>query len=70
MAGYRGSPCGLPLSLFWSDDHGWVPLDASEARKHLELKDELFGSLPADRIAFTRGRDHQLPGAAAPLVNS
>jgi len=54
---------------FWAEGHGWVPLDASEARKHPELKEELFGSLPADRIAFTRGRDYQLPGASAEPLN-
>jgi transglutaminase-like putative cysteine protease len=54
---------------FWAEGRGWVPLDASEARKHPELREELFGRLPADRVAFTRGRDYALPGAAAGPVN-
>jgi transglutaminase-like putative cysteine protease len=54
---------------FWVDGRGWVPLDASEARKNPELREELFGQLPADRVAFTRGRDYELPGAQAGPVN-
>ena len=54
---------------FWADGRGWVPIDASEARKHPELADERFGSLPADRVAFTRGRDYRLPGATAAPLN-
>lgn len=54
---------------FWADGRGWVPVDASEARKHPELREQLFGSLPADRVAFTRGRDYELPGALSGLVN-
>jgi len=54
---------------FWVDGRGWLPLDASEARKHPELREELFGQLPADRVAFTRGRDYALPGALAGPVN-
>jgi len=54
---------------FFVDGHGWVPIDASEARKHPELAEDLFGRQPADRIAFTRGRDYVLPGSAAGPVN-
>lgn len=54
---------------FWLDGRGWVPLDASEAAKHPELRESLFGSLPADRIAFTRGRDYALSGANCGPVN-
>ncbi len=35
----------------------WIPVDASEAWKHPELHDYYFGSLDADRVAFTTGRD-------------
>ena len=35
----------------------WTPIDISEADKHPEMKDRLFGSLPPDRIAFSTGRD-------------
>lgn len=36
---------------------GWVPIDASEAAKHPEQRELLFGTHPADRIHFTTGRD-------------
>lgn len=39
---------------------GWIPVDASEAKKHPELKDFLFGNQPADRVGFTIGRDIEL----------
>jgi len=42
---------------FLSPEEGWVPVDISEADKHPEMKDRLFGSLPSDRIAFSTGRD-------------
>ena len=42
---------------FYEPDYGWIPLDASEAFKHPELKDFLFGSLDPNRIQFTMGRD-------------
>lgn len=35
----------------------WVPVDASEAWKHPELRLYYFGHLDADRVAFTMGRD-------------
>lgn len=35
---------------------GWLPLDATEARKY-ERSDDYFGQLPSDRIEFTLGRD-------------
>ncbi len=35
---------------------GWVPMDASEAWKSKRF-DDYYGQLPADRIAFTAGRD-------------
>jgi len=42
---------------FYTDEYGWVPVDASEANKHPEKKDFFFGSLDQNRIAFTYGRD-------------
>ncbi len=47
---------------FWIEGKGWVPVDASEARKHPEKKEMLFAGLDANRIEFTRGRDLTLPG--------
>jgi hypothetical protein len=38
----------------------WVPVDASEAWKHPQLRDYYFGHLDADRVAFTTGRDLEL----------
>jgi len=35
----------------------WVPVDASEAWKHLQLRQYYFGHLDANRVAFTMGRD-------------
>lgn len=55
---------------FWVDGIGWVPVDASEADKHPELADYYFGSLTADRVAFTQGRDLTLvPPQQGPPLN-
>jgi transglutaminase-like putative cysteine protease len=35
----------------------WVPVDASEAWKHPQLRPYYFGHLDADRVGFTMGRD-------------
>ncbi len=47
----------------------WVPVDASEAWKHPELRDYYFGHLDANRVAFTSGRDLRLvpPQHGGPL---
>jgi transglutaminase-like putative cysteine protease len=47
----------------------WIPVDASEAWKHPELRNYYFGHLDADRIAFTTGRDLTMipPQHGAPL---
>ena len=42
---------------FLSPEKGWIPVDISEADKHPEMKDRLFGYLPPDRVAFSTGRD-------------
>lgn len=54
---------------FYTDELGWVPVDASEANKHPEKRDFFFGSLDQNRIAFTYGRDINLPvdGLQEPL---
>ena len=39
---------------------GWIPADASEARKHPGQRDFLFGNLRPDRIRFSVGRDLEL----------
>ena len=48
----------------------WIPVDASEAWKHPELRQYYFGHLDADRVAFTMGRDLVLkPRQSAEPVN-
>lgn len=42
---------------FYLPGRGWVPIDASEAAKHPEMRELLYGTHPADRIHFTSGRD-------------
>ncbi len=50
-------------------DRGWIPVDASEARKSGRF-DDYFGRLPADRIELTVGRDLVLvPAQAGPPLN-
>ena len=39
---------------------GWVPIDASEAKKHPQRRDLFFGTHPADRLLLTVGRDLEL----------
>lgn len=54
---------------FYLPERGWVPIDASEAAKHPELREQLYGGQPADRILFTTGRDLVVSeaGGEAPL---
>ena len=47
---------------FYIEGQGWVPVDASEASKHPEKAEFLFGNLDPDRVEFCRGRDIVLPG--------
>ncbi len=55
---------------FFAPGVGWIPIDASEADKHPELADYYFGSLTADRVEFTRGRDLKLaPPQSGPDLN-
>lgn len=42
---------------FYIKGKGWVPVDASEANKHPELKEFYFGHLDPSRVEFTVGRD-------------
>jgi hypothetical protein len=45
---------------FFEPQHGWVPVDISEAWKHQEKRDYFFGSHDANRVQFTMGRDLEL----------
>ena len=47
-------------SEFWLDGYGWVPVDASEARKHPEKREYFFGGHDPDRVELTQGRDLEL----------
>jgi transglutaminase-like putative cysteine protease len=42
---------------FYVEGMGWLPVDASEASKHREKWNDLFGGLDAHRVQFTVGRD-------------
>lgn len=54
---------------FYLPERGWVPIDASEAAKHPEQREELYGGYTANRIHFSTGRDLVLSPASveAPL---
>lgn len=55
---------------FYVDGIGWIPLDASEADKHPELREYNFGSQSAKLLKFTHGRDVDLvPKQAGPAIN-
>lgn len=54
---------------FYLPEKGWCPIDASEASKFPEKKEQFFGGLDEHRVAFTLGRDIKLPGSAAEPLN-
>ncbi|MGH9510677.1 MAG: transglutaminase-like domain-containing protein [Terriglobales bacterium] len=55
---------------FFEPQHGWVPVDISEAWRHPEKRAYFFGALDANRVQFTTGRDLQLnPKQAGPPLN-
>lgn len=54
---------------FYSPEHGWVPIDASDAFKNPERREQLFGGLDENRVRFTLGRDITLPGMAGDPLN-
>jgi transglutaminase-like putative cysteine protease len=45
---------------FFEPQHGWIPVDISEAWKHPEKKDYFFGAHDDNRVQFTEGRDLEL----------
>jgi transglutaminase-like putative cysteine protease len=47
-------------SEFYLAGQGWVPVDASEARKHPEKRDYFFGAHDENRVQFSIGRDLEL----------
>jgi transglutaminase-like putative cysteine protease len=42
---------------FYTEELGWIPVDASEASKYPERREFYFGNLDPYRVAFTMGRD-------------
>ncbi len=54
---------------FYLSGFGWVPVDASEARKHLDKRAYFFGAHDENRVQFSTGRDLVLnpPQAGEPL---
>jgi hypothetical protein len=54
----------------WVEGHGWLPVDISEADRHPEKAEYFFGTLDADRVTMTGGRDLTLePSPAEGTLN-
>ena len=54
----------------WLESYGWLPVDISEADKNPAKSDYFFGTLDADRVTVTGGRDLTLtPTPAAGTLN-
>lgn len=49
---------------FFTPEYGWLPVDASEARKFPEKRELFFCGLCENRIEFTMGRDIEVPGSS------
>jgi transglutaminase-like putative cysteine protease len=57
-------------SDFFEPQHGWIPVDISEAWKHQEKRDYFFGAHDTNRVQFTMGRDLRLsPSQDGPPLN-
>lgn len=55
---------------FYADKAGWVPVDISEAWKAKEKQEYFFGSVDANRVQFSTGRDVTLsPKQDGPALN-
>jgi transglutaminase-like putative cysteine protease len=54
----------------WVDGHGWLPVDISEADKNPAKAEYFFGTLDAERVTMTGGRDLTLdPSPAEGTLN-
>ena len=57
-------------AYFWTDKHGWVPVDISEADKDPSKAEYFFGTLDENRVTMSGGRDVLLtPRPAAGALN-
>ena len=55
---------------FYLPETGWIAVDASEASKHPEQKEFLFGNQSTDKLRLTLGRDLRLgEGHEGPALN-
>lgn len=54
---------------FYVYEHGWVPIDASEAHQFPHKRKAFFGGLDANRVTFSIGRDIQIPGMQSTILN-
>ncbi|HKV78302.1 MAG TPA: transglutaminase-like domain-containing protein [Candidatus Sulfotelmatobacter sp.] len=55
---------------FYAQKTGWIPVDISEAWKAQEKRDYFFGSVDANRVQFSTGRDVTLsPKQDGPALN-
>jgi transglutaminase-like putative cysteine protease len=55
---------------FYATQTGWIPVDISEAWKAKEKQDYFFGSVDANRVQFSTGRDITLsPKQDGPALN-
>jgi transglutaminase-like putative cysteine protease len=55
---------------FYTREHGWVPVDASEGSKNPAQRDYFFGAHDAHRVQFSQGRDIRLnPSQAGEPLN-
>jgi transglutaminase-like putative cysteine protease len=52
---------------FWRDGQGWIPIDASEAKKHPERRERFFGGHDENRVQLSVGRDLRFPGMVGEL---
>jgi len=64
----------IPGYHCWAEFHasktGWIPVDISEAWKAKEKQDYFFGSVDANRVQFSTGRDVTLsPKQDGPALN-
>lgn len=64
----------IPGYHCWAEFHaqktGWIPVDISEAWKAQQKRDYFFGSLDANRVQFSTGRDVMLsPKQDGPALN-